>query len=37
MHMPPTILHHYNDYGGVMEAGHVFTIEPIYLMRHGEF
>jgi methionine aminopeptidase len=26
-----------NDYKGRMEPGNVFTIEPIILMRHGEY
>lgn len=47
MHLPPSILHHCkprgsfsgldNDYSGEMQVGNVFTIEPIFLMRHGEF
>lgn len=35
MHMPPTIVHHINDYPGIMEVGNIFTIEPILLVKHG--
>lgn len=26
-----------NEYKGKMEPGNVFTIEPIFLMKHGEY
>jgi len=37
LHMPPLVMHHYNDYAYRMKPGNVFTIEPIFLMRHGEY
>ncbi len=35
MHLPPMIYHHMNDYPFKMEPNHVFTIEPIFLMKAG--
>ncbi|CAD8155048.1 unnamed protein product [Paramecium octaurelia] len=37
MHMPPMIIHNFNDYPGVMVPGNVFTIEPVLLMRHDQY
>jgi methionyl aminopeptidase len=37
LHMPPMIMHHSNDYNVRMEVGNIFTIEPILLIRHGEY
>jgi len=30
-HMPPLILHYKNDRPGLMQAGNIFTIEPIFV------
>lgn len=33
LHMPPMVVHQKNDCEDIMEPGHVFTIEPIFLMK----
>lgn len=37
MHMPPTIIHHANNYPGEMEIGNLFTIEPILMVKPSSY
>ena len=37
MHLPPVVHHVSNDEPYIMEIGHAFTIEPIFMLKNNYY